>query len=328
MDKEHFIPSVIPSPPDERDFTPAMIARVAGRIEKFPKSYSNRYPLPIEDQGNIGACVAYSIAAERCITEKEQTGIIQRFSAGYTYADRFGFYYGEGMIPRDALIALQKYGAVPYKEFPYIDEYPVLRQLLWGEKGENLDRLRQKAKPYRISTYYRIPTDGTVDVEYEIKNALMQGWKVLTVFDVYESFWRIGKDGIVPIPNKAKEKNYGGHMVLTTGWTENNLTDTQNSWGPQWGDKGYCHFPFNYPFNELWVVTDNINRWEVELMDKYVDANVISPWAKEYVAKATELGLMAGDGVRFNPQQSMTREQMAVVVVKLYDKITEELKKG
>ena len=60
------------------------------------------------------------------------------------------------MVTRDALLAVQKWGAVPYNDFPYIDTYDKLRPILWGERGENLDALRIKAYPYRISSFYRL----------------------------------------------------------------------------------------------------------------------------------------------------------------------------
>ena len=75
-------------------------------------------------------------------------------------------------------------------------------------------------------------------------------------------------------------------------------------------------------------MSDKIDANLVKLQQKYEDADLIAPWARPYVQEATKLGLMAGDGKNFNPQGNLTREQLAVVAVKLYDKITEELKKG
>jgi hypothetical protein len=321
MDKELFT-GIIPSPPDSRDFTTAMIARVAGTIREYPISFNTPYPLPVEDQKQAPICGGWTAAEERCITEYGQTGQIQRFSPWYSYTDRFGFYRGDGITARDLLKGMQLYGAVPYDEFippEGVTSFPELFDLLWPR----IDELRAKARPYRISAFYRIETTGVSpnDIESDIKYALMNGWKVLTVIKLYDSFWKVRPDGIVPIPNTTREKNYGLHLMLTTGWTEDGHTITLNHHGESRGDHGYFHLPFDFPFTELWVATDNVDRWEVELMDKYADANMISPWAKESVARATDLGLMHGDGTRFNPHQNLTREQAAAIAVNLYDKI-------
>lgn len=320
MNRENFKPGVIPSPPDKRDFTIAMAnkAMVAPTLQEFPYEWNLPYLYFILDQGKIGACVAYGLAAAKCIFEYMQTGKVIPFSPGYIYSDRFGFYQGEGMITRDALTALQKWGTVPYEDFPYIDTYDKLRPILWGERGENLDRLRIKAYPYRISSFYRLDVEGE-DVTYNIKNALVNGMVVATVFDVKESFWSIGKDGKVPIPKKG-EKSYGLHFTTTHGY-KGDLTNTLNSWNENWGDKGYAHFPLNYPWEEVWAMSDKIDANLVKLQQKFEDADLFSSWGRETCVQGIELGLMQGDGKVFNPQSTPTREQMLIALTNLYNKL-------
>lgn len=46
-------------------------------------------------------------------------------------------------------------------------------------------------------------------------------------------------------------------------------------------------------------------------------------WSAKYIEAAKELGLITGElGGNFNPEGSLTREQMAVVAVRLYERIT------
>lgn len=328
MNKEDFKSGVILSPEDPRDFTVDMACKALGTIkaQTFTDEFNITYPDEVLNQGNIGACVAYSLSEERCATEYRQTGKVNRFSQGYIYGDRFSFYKGEGMITRDALDALRKYGAVIYDEFPYIDTYDKLFPLIWGDRGSNVDKLRQKANPYRISSYFRLDVEGE-DLETNIKNALLNGMVVITCFDVYDSFFNIGSDGIVPIPDKTKEKNYGGHATTTFGWQKINgisRTNTLNSWGKEKGDNGWYHFPFNYPFKEVWALSDNIDANLVKLQQKFVDADTIATWAREYVVKANELGLMSGDGNVFNPKGTLSREQLAIVAVKIFEALKGE----
>lgn len=52
----------------------------------------------------------------------------------------------------------------------------------------------------------------------------------------------------------------------------------------------------------------------VELRSIYKDADAISPWARESVLWVYKHGLMSGDGMRFAPQEPLTREQAAVIL--------------
>lgn len=61
-----------------------------------------------------------------------------------------------------------------------------------------------------------------------------------------------------------------------------------------------------------------------EAVKQYADDAKISPWHKDDVYRARELGLMQGDDKgNFDPQDPVTREQLASVAVRLYDKIAD-----
>ena len=326
MDKERFVPGVIPSPPDERDFTIAMARRALGKetVKSYPEKIRIPYPGPVYDQGNIGACVAYSLIAERLTSEWLQRKVIEHFSPGFIYGNRYwSFYRGEGMITRDALDSLRIDGAVLHEDFPFIDHYEKLKDII----EPHLETLRKKtAKPYRISSYFRL--DGPdQDVVANMKEALMNGMLIVTCIDVYESFFSTGKDGLVPIPDTAKEKNYGGHAMLTFGMDDTlgdvGCTDTLNSWGENWGDGGWCHLPYNYPFKEVWAVSDKIDANLVKLQQIYEDADQISSWAREAVYWAYKNGILRGDGKKYSPQEPLTREQYAVAKYMEYKAHTE-----
>jgi len=79
--------------------------------------------------------------------------------------------------------------------------------------------------------------------------------------DVYESFEskEVQKTGIMPMPQKGESK-LGGHAVLVVGYREivrsygliakhqvriGHLI-VRNSWGSDWGDKGYFYMPYGY----------------------------------------------------------------------------------
>ncbi|WP_110930792.1 DUF4430 domain-containing protein [Paenibacillus bouchesdurhonensis] len=51
------------------------------------------------------------------------------------------------------------------------------------------------------------------------------------------------------------------------------------------------------------------------------DREQVSDWAADYVEAAIQSGLMSGDGDYFHPQQQVTREMAAVVIVKMHEMI-------
>ncbi len=50
----------------------------------------------------------------------------------------------------------------------------------------------------------------------------------------------------------------------------------------------------------------------------FSDADAISPWAKDYVDRASKAGLLLGDGDTFRPQDPITREEAAVMLERVF----------
>jgi C1A family cysteine protease len=70
---------------------------------------------------------------------------------------------------------------------------------------------------------------------------------------LYESFESeaVARTGKIPMPKRTKERVLGGHAMLVVGYKDKSpsLPDqgyviVRNSWGEQWGDKGYCYIPY------------------------------------------------------------------------------------
>jgi C1A family cysteine protease len=75
----------------------------------------------------------------------------------------------------------------------------------------------------------------------------------------------VARTGIMPYPNKNREKLLGGHAVLLVGYNKTNSTFiVRNSWGTNWGDRGYFYMPFQVITNrqmssDFWVITSVSN---------------------------------------------------------------------
>lgn len=194
------------------------------------------YCTPIEDQGNLGSCTGQAIASA--------IELINKRSNKYKDISRLFIYYFERLIE----------GTVNYDSGAYIRD-GIKACYTYGASLENL-------WPYNISKFKMRPTvaalnDGAkrkVTLYERIENhngcldALNNGYPIIIGFDVYSSFGssKVSRTGMMTYPNKRVEQLLGGHAVLLVGYDKlKNYYIARNSWGTNWGDKGYFYMPFS-----------------------------------------------------------------------------------
>lgn len=126
------------------------------------------------------------------------------------------------------------------------------------------DHAIHNATLHYIEDYYRVaPTIDAIRAFLIEENCVVGGFDC--TYDIYN------KDcidtGIIPSPvvdNKGK-KIIGGHCVLFVGFDdEKKLLKFKNSWGVDWGDKGYGYLPYDYVLMgfaaDFWVVFNSTSR--------------------------------------------------------------------
>ncbi len=135
---------------------------------------------------------------------------------------------------RDGVKSVNKRGAPPETDWPYditkFTEKPPEHAFLDGMKNQAI--LYQRLTP-------------TLS---QLKGCLASGFPFVFGFTVYESFESkaVAQSGHVPMP-QADEQQLGGHAVLAVGYQESDQTFiVRNSWGPDWGKKGYFTMPYPY----------------------------------------------------------------------------------
>lgn len=238
--KKYMTDGCAPSPEDSRDYT---IDTIGLTPKEIPEEYI-RKGMKVTCQGTVSSCVAHAISTAMGYGEiaKGRTNT-HDFSRGFIYANRGEQdYQGEGMYIREALKRLNHYGDCEYEDFPWNKKYPKVKAKLEAGKENYL----KKAESFKILNYFRCYTDE------EVKQALLNQGAVVLSAPIYSTF-----AAECPLPSD-KDKYKGGHAMCLVGWDKTGWI-IQNSWSPFWGDEGFLHLPYDYPVNEWWGITVNLD---------------------------------------------------------------------
>jgi len=224
---------------------------------------------PVEDQGPINSCVGQAVVGGLEFLQIK-AGIPK--NKRFLDMSRMWVYYGarklynlqnadKGCFIGHAIILVTDTGVVTEKRWPYT--YSRLFQ-------QPPKSLYVAAEKKIVRDYYYL-WDHTPD---DIKAALAEGYPVIFGTALFTSFRAVGKDGIVPVP-KPGEACIGGHAMLIVGYTDKYFI-VRNSWGTNWGDKGYCYFPFEYfaqnsgaynPGFDFWMLRSQTNLFTKEMQE-------------------------------------------------------------
>jgi C1A family cysteine protease len=228
--------------PDARDFL------YAAPLIRFPQGLPPSVDLrsecpPVYDQGQLGSCTGNAIAGAIEFDQRKQGN--KEFTPS-----RLFIYYNERVIERtvsqdsgaqvrDGIKSVATLGAPPETDWPY-----------------DIQKFAQKppAAAYTdalqdiVSSYARV-----AQVLTQMQGCLAEGYPFVFGFSVYESFESeaVAQTGIVPMPAPG-EAVVGGHCVVAVGYDNaKRAFIIRNSWGTNWGMKGYCLMPYEYLIRPL-----------------------------------------------------------------------------
>jgi C1A family cysteine protease len=207
---------------------------------------------PVYNQGELGSCTANAIACAIQFDEMKQNlenNIPSRLFIYYNERDIEGNIDRDtGASLRDGVKCINNIGYCNETQWPY-----------------NIEKFTEKpsqecydyARKHKSLSYKSVQQD-----ESHIKTVLNMGFPVVFGISVYESFEseNVAKTGIVSLPEKD-ERMLGGHAIVLIGYDEEKRLFTfRNSWGEDWGDKGYGYLPFEYVCDkdlasDFWVIT-------------------------------------------------------------------------
>ena len=248
-----FIANTLPSGVNLRDipFVPRAGIAIADKLDLMPEVFE------VEDQGQIGSCVANGMVAE-CESRLLVAGRPRDLSrlALYTmslkYEDRLG---QEGLAPRDCLYVARHMGLCDESRYPYdtslratdpppdiyaeafktrVDRYEWVAP--FGNFWENVQKIDNilSALNERIKTGFAVPVSESI-------RTLTGPWQ-----------------GHNYVPVTAGVPSIGGHYMVFIGYDlALRMFLIQNSWGKQHGDGGFIGMPFSvvgHPFFEASII--------------------------------------------------------------------------
>ena len=224
-----------PDLPDHRDLTYSAMVRTPPPVQV--KVDLRKDCSAVEDQGQLGSCTANALAGALEFLERKSR-------SDFVDLSRLFIYYNEraiegtvttdsGAMLRDGIKALAKQGVCSETAWPY-------NISIFSKKPSAA--CYKQAAAHTISSYQRLSSIN------EMRSCLSEGYPFVFGFTVYDSFESatVAKNGVVNLP-KASERPLGGHAVMAVGYDDNiRRFIVRNSWGPDWGKKGYFTMPYDY----------------------------------------------------------------------------------
>lgn len=255
---------------DTRDFK--MEDLYAVKAISFPKKLSHLNSMsPIKHQGQRGACVSFGTVAVKEWQEKKQ----RKLKTFYDLSEEFLYEQiklpGGGAFLRDAFKAVATTGVCQEKLMPYIN-VPDNKDTTVFKASK---AILINARNYMVESYARIEGIDGICQSLAINGPCITGlsWPM-------DWFWPDtldhDSDGF-PLLKKYSGGNAGGHCPTIIGYDyDARLFEMRNSWGLNWGLKGYARISFDVAEEFFW------DTWgAVDVTSKKISLGVIEELKSE-----------------------------------------------
>ena len=260
--------------------------KVSGKSALPSKVDLREFCSPVETQGKIGACTAHAGVSLVEYYEKRNFGSYIPASRMFLYKvtrNLMKMNGDTGANPRSTMAAMVLFGTPPEDHWGYNEsEFDVEPPAFCYSFAQN----------YKTIKFFRHdlprPSLSRKDVLESLKTSLANGIPFMFGFTVYNSINSAAQNGRVTFPS-PRDRRMGGHAISAFGYDDNMTIKHpsfpslpaskgailfQNSWGEQWGEKGYGWLPYDYVINGLAVDFWSIIKKDWVNTDEFSDIKV------------------------------------------------------
>jgi len=225
---------------------------------------------PVEDQLTLGSCNACAVVGAL---------EYQMLKAGKKLVDLsplYVYYNGRklagmekedaGLLCHHATAAVMAYGACEEKVWPY--------------KIDKFDKPPPK-NAYDNATLFEATQYARLGSSEEAKVSISQGMPIVFGFDIPRAYYTAAAGtGRMPDVGAFDRDPMAGHAMLVVGYDDNDKTWlARNSWGEDFGEKGYCRIPYELANRYVW----NDELWAIGSLETMQATRLVGPTVKESV---------------------------------------------
>ena len=215
-----------------------------GSLRELPFKIDNRRRVPvILDQGREGACTGFGLAAvvnflhynrdDAKPPAKQKLRTTDGSASArmlYEMAKRYDEWEGEnydGSSIRGAMKGWLRHGVCTWRDWPYVEE----------EAGRLTPSRQLRALGHPLGAYLRVRHLHL----NQMHGALLETGILYASAQVHEGWFEVdSRTGKIPY----RSQKAGGHAFAIVGFDDQGFW-IQNSWGPGWGLKGFCHISYD-----------------------------------------------------------------------------------
>lgn len=224
----------------------------------------------IDNQGNFGTCTANAL--------RGIVGYLYKINKrpSFQLSRAFNYFYGRKIIGlntkedtgttiRAIVKSLATYGTVPETKFTYIKSH-ILTNVAPSIAIRKLALSRQAIKYVLLDQ----PSLSGLQKVMAFKQALVNKLPIIVGFVVFDNYDLSNTNGGIFLYPEPTNVDIGGHAVVIVGYDDNKVCGKytgafkiRNSWGTDWGEKGYGWIPYEYLIQNLMMDGWNIISTEM-----------------------------------------------------------------